>query len=380
MKLHAKVGKLADALALADLLLDHPDKLTKRTPALMAVHISVADDAAVFTANVLDFSINVKVTELQIVEPGEVVVALPALAALIAGFAPDITSTLTTTGANLFVTAAKARFRLPTLRTEDFPPSLTVDPEIARVEITGTDMAHLLDPIAVTANERVSFYLSGVLLHDVAGDLVSVATDGHQLIRVAIPAVEFSTDRRCMIPAKAVAVLKKLLKSSKSADPRSLVVLRRSKALFAVEAATFTFTSRLIDAEYPFYEKAIPQASGNTAVCNRKEFISALRRLIAVAAKDGAVGAMQWQTSGELDVFLPYQPDDGFDRIAAETCGHGQVAFPLTQMIALLDELTGDRIHLAIGDAGGPICISMGDQHFLALQTTCVFNFQRNAA
>src|SRR6516225_9852564 len=115
MKLYAKAGKLADALALADLLLDHPDKLTKRTPALMAVHISVADDAAVFTANVLDFSINVKVTEFEIVEPGEVVVALPALAALIAGFAPDITSTLTTTGANLFVTAAKARFRLPTL-------------------------------------------------------------------------------------------------------------------------------------------------------------------------------------------------------------------------------------------------------------------------
>ena len=43
-------------------------------------------------------------------------------------------------------------------------------------------------------------------------------------------------------------------------------MLRRSATLFAVEAARFAFVSKLIDAEFPAYQRLIPQQSSGNVI------------------------------------------------------------------------------------------------------------------
>jgi DNA polymerase III sliding clamp (beta) subunit (PCNA family) len=62
------------------------------------------------------------------------------------------------------------------------------------------------------------------------------------------------------------------------------------------------------------------------------------------------------------------------DQVAADTAGHGRVAFKISHGIQLLDALTGDCVHVDAGDsAGGPILITdPDDANFTAVQMPCV--------
>jgi DNA polymerase III sliding clamp (beta) subunit (PCNA family) len=114
MKITAKAGDLAEALALAELALTAIDPQAKKITALSAVHIQVADGIIMLTANILDFCITVK-TQAEILEPGEVAVSLKALSTLIAGFGKDVTVTMGAADKVATIAGNRGRFRLPTI-------------------------------------------------------------------------------------------------------------------------------------------------------------------------------------------------------------------------------------------------------------------------
>jgi DNA polymerase III subunit beta len=371
MKLAAKAGMLAEALALAELALAGlAPEMAKRIMALSAVRIHAADGVASFTSNILDFSVTTK-TEAEVLEPGEIAVSLKALSALVAGFSKDVAITISAADKVATITGDKGRFRLQTIPIDNMPARLELEQETS-VELETTDMLRLLTVIAAASTETTRYYLNGAFLHSVGGDLVAVATDGHQLMRMAVPAGVFSTDRSCIIPLKAATIIQKLLKKTKPGK----ITLRRSKALLMVQTPSITFITKLIDAEFPAYEQVIPKTSTNTVVCDSGELVAALKRLAAVTADSKTLVAMRWKGGRKLEVFLAEQPDDGHDLVAAETTGNGQVAAKLSLLTELLEEIAGDCIQLWTGGGGAPIVIRLvGDERLLALLMPCAHNF-----
>jgi DNA polymerase-3 subunit beta len=371
MKITAKAGELAEALALAELALAGlTPEMAKRITALSAVHVRAADGVMELTTNVLDFSVTVK-TAIEVTEPGEVAVSLKALSGLAAGFGKDVTVTLGTADKVATVAGGKGRFRLQTIPIDDMPARLELEQETS-IELATTDLVRLLTVTAAAATETTRYYLCGVYLHSAGGDLISVATDGHQLMRVTTPASVFSTDRSCIVPLKAATIIAKLLKKTKPEK----VTLRRSKALLMMETPDITFVTRLVDAEFPDYEKIIPKVASNIVTCASGDLVAALRRLAAVAADDKPLIALQWQGGQGLELFLARQPDDGHDAVAAETTGNGLLAAQLSLLAELLEEIDGDAISLSTSGAGAPIVIRLvGDGRLLALLMPCAHNF-----
>jgi DNA polymerase-3 subunit beta len=375
MKITAKAGDLAEALALAELALTGlAPEMAKRIVALSAVRIQAADGVVSLTANVLDFAITVK-AEAEIDEPSDIAVPLKALAGLVAGYSKDTTITISTADKVMTITGDNGRFRLPIIPIDDMPAVPELD--AANLELETADMLRLLAVIAAASTETTRYYLNGVFLHSVGSDLVAVATDGHQLIRMAVPAGVFSIDRSCIIPLKAATIIQKLLKKTKSEK----ITLRRSKVLLMMETPSITFITKLIDATFPDYEAVIPKASANVVTCDSSELIAALKRLAAVAdtadkSDKSALVALRWRDGQRLEVFLARQPDDGRDVVAAETTGNGQVAAKLSLLDTLLEEIDGDSISLSTDSAGAPIVIRLiGNERLLALLMPCAHNF-----
>lgn len=371
MKLTAKAGMLAEALALAELALSGlAPEMAKRMLALSAVRIHAADGVASFTSNILDFSVTTK-TEAEVLEPGEIAVSLKALSALVAGFSKDVAITVSAADKVATITGDKGRFRLQTIPIDDMPARLKLEQETS-IELETADLLRLLTVTATASTETTRYYLCGVYLHSAGGDLISVATDGHRLMRVTTPASALSIDRTCIVPLKAATVIQKLLKKTKPEK----VTLRRSKALLMVQTPGITFITKLIDAEFPAYEQVIPKASTNTVVCDNGEFVATLKRLAAVTADSNTLVAMRWKDGRKLEVFLAGQPDDGHDLVGAETSGNGQVAAKLSLLAELLEEIDGDCISLSTDGAGAPIVIRLvGDERLLALLMPCAHNF-----
>jgi DNA polymerase III subunit beta len=301
-----------------------------------------------------------------VIEPGQGAVSARRLAALQAGFGPGA-MTLTISAQAMVITCGNSVYRLPLL--PDPPAGLVIDPEIARMLMPTKDCLTLFEVLPAVGTERARFMLRGIYWHNVDGRLISVGADGTVLLRISVPADHLSSDCTLVIPAQAVTVLIRLLRQVKP----SQLTMRRSHAAFGVSAPGFDFVTAMIGTPYPDYQRVVPAASNKIARCARRDLIGALARLDAVAG-DLPLVALTWTESGPLRLFLPHQPDDASDIIAAETTGATKIALSLPRFAALISEFNCDRIHLEAADMGQGLMIRHGDK--LGVLASCQWNFE----
>ncbi len=374
MQLTAQAGELGPALGLAKLLVDDP-KLSK-IEALTAVRIRTGADTITITADVVDQALTIT-APATIEAPADFAVPGERLAALINALPSDATVKVAARDKAVNIICGRSRYQLPTIPLADLPASLAIDHESGAVTLDSEMMTRLLEPAWAAAHQDARYYLCGILLHTVGGDLVSVATDGCRLVRVTVPAGELSSDHSLVIPNRAVAILSKILKATKP----DTITLRRSRTLLEIETTQFIFVTKLIDGTFPSYETIVPPPSVNSAACDRAELIAALARLIAVAARIEKpaypIAALEWGDHDGLRLYLARQPDDGHDVIAAETRGRGQIAVSIRQFGEFLYNLKAGRIRIEVNGHGAIAVRVAGDAAVLALQMPTVWNFAR---
>jgi DNA polymerase-3 subunit beta len=371
MKIVATAGELAAALVLAATL--GSEKEAKVIPGLAATRL-IADGAVVtVAANVGDYAIALSASA-TVVEAGEVALPGARLAALIAGFAKDDLVEITTDDTVARISCERSHFRLPTIAPDLLPLPLALGEEIGKVELAREEAVRLLvRPRFAAADDRRRYYLNGILLHDIDGALAAVATDGHRLCRVIIPgAAGLSTDRRLIVAVKAAKVLAKLLGNRTN----ERIVLRRGRTLLAVEAASFIFICKLVDAEYPTYERVLPAAPVAIATVARDDLKRALARLAAAATPvdvGSPLAGLAWSDGSPLRLNLPRENGAAEDSIEAQACGGGRIALTINYLAEVADELTGERVRLEFTGANAALKITdPDDADLLTLQMPCL--------
>jgi DNA polymerase-3 subunit beta len=364
MKLIAPAAVLADALSLATAAV----RGNKKPAPIM--HIVADTDTVSFTCCDSDIAIHVTVAA-SISEPGEATVAADRLGGLVAALPTSSSITLSATETAIMIRCGGSRYRLPVYL--DAPTAISIDTEIAHVEISGSDLLYLFEVLPAAGTEAARFFLTGVYVHTVADQLVAVATDGTKLLRTCIAAEHFSEGRHLILPAKAVTALIRLIKQT---NPDK-VTLRRSGALFAVTGPGFEFITGLVDAKYPDYERVLPRASTNVALCRRSDLIGALARLDAVANVEPPLVALSWVDGGPLILSLPRQPGDATDFVAAEAKGAARIALSIPQLTAMVANFSSDRLHLEASGGYGPLALR-GERNKFGVLMGCRWNFDES--
>jgi DNA polymerase-3 subunit beta len=374
MKVALKAKPLAVQLSLAASLVD--SKLVKKIAALEAVHLVAREGAVTITTNALDHVLTTTIPVVAVEAAAEVAVSAMRLAALAAGFPPDCEITISSDDKMASIACGRSRFKLPTLPLGDLPPTPTIDQETGRVELERSELLALLSkPAFAISAEQTRFYLNGICMHDTKDGLAAVATDGHRFARAIVPnAGRLSQDRHLIIPKPAIRILLKLL-ADKATEA---VTLRRSKTLIEATAAGFSFVTKLIDAQYPAYERILPEPSGNAAIVGRADLRRALERIQAVAPETKAapmVGLLWAADAPALHVCVSGRRDLADDPITAETAGNGRIAFKINHGLELLDAIKGDRVRIdSSAVPGSPIHITdPADANFLIVQMPCVW-------
>jgi DNA polymerase-3 subunit beta len=343
-----QAGPLAAALSLAAMAAATSTK-NKSDP---LVHVTAERGDVSFTCSGPGIMIRA-VAEADIPEPGTVAVSAKRLDGLLSGFSSSTTISFKYAANALTITGGGARYRLP---VDPYPPDLlTIKDEIAAISISGTDLLALLDVLPAVDTEQTRFYLTGIRLHNIGDRLFADATNGEKLLRANVVAEHFSTDPRLIVPGKAAALLQRLIKSTKAPQ----VTLRRSRTLIAVTAPKFEFISRLIDYAYPDLNHVLPATSANFLTCAPADLTAALIRLAAVANGELPLVALFWVDGEPLRLFLPRQPNDAADFIAAETKGTARILVSLPLLTAMVANFNGARIELAV-NGDGPLALRGG--------------------
>ena len=162
-------------------------------------------------------------------------------------------------GTGVKVSAERFESRMPTLPREDFP-SL---PEVGRRRRSRRSRAaSLREMVAKTqfaiTGEDTRYYLNGALFVLRGDSMTLVATDGHRLALVNArrdPAVKGADEIKAILPRKTLSELSRLL-----TDDVDVQYERGENHLF-FEIGPRLLISRMIDGQFPAYEKVIPKAN-----------------------------------------------------------------------------------------------------------------------
>jgi len=253
------------------------------------------DGKIYMAATDLEIGIRVSVNG-QVADGGSITIPAKKFAAMVREI-PDSAEIHLVTNADgkVNITSGSAKFRIAGLPADEFPPLIPDTETEKQKELTGSgensqklhfmsmDADKLLGMIRMTSfavsREETRYFLNGVHVRFKPEKIVKMAaTDGKRLAVVTESvhdAVE--KERQGIIPIKTVERLRDMLISS------SIVRICLDDNRIIFDVGDTTLVSRLIEGEYPDYEKVIPSENGIRLTMGTEKLLSIVKRVGTMA-------------------------------------------------------------------------------------------------
>ena len=236
------------------------------------------------------------------------------------------------------IECGRSRFKLLGLPREEFPSFPAVKFDGAWKAAAGV-VQKLVSHVAFAASTEESRpILNGVLWELRPDRMRMVATNGHRLAKMDVPASGGST-ADLIVPPKALEQIRRLF----TADAE--VMVARSDNHIGFRAAGKVVFSRLIEGPYPNYEQVIPRENDKAATADKAAMSSALRRMSVVASDQ--THRIRLAFSGGTAKFSVQTPDLGEaqDELAVTYEGEPlEIGFNATYLLEILKYMPTDEV------------------------------------
>jgi DNA polymerase-3 subunit beta len=250
------------------------------------------------------------------------------------------------------VKVAADRFdsRMQTLPREDFPTL----PEAGTVPTATLSRASLKEMVAKThfaiTGEDTRYFLNGALFVLRPDGMSLVATDGHRLALVTAArdarGKKDEGEVRAILPKKTLGELSRLL----SEGDEDIRYERGENHLF-FDVGGRLLISRMIDGQFPAYERVIPKGNDKHIEFERDRLMSAVKRVALLSNERSRAVKFQIE-KGKVDV-TSSSPDLGEakETLPVEYSGSPmQICFNAQYVLDFLTAVTTDTIALDLKD------------------------------
>ena len=254
-------------------------------PILSNVLIEAKDNIITITAT--DLEVGLKSTyEAEILEEGKVTVSAKKLYEIIKELPDKEINFITKNNFWVEIKCGKSEFNLVGLSPEEFPkfPELNIEQNIINRNILSEMIEKTLFSIST---DETKFNLTGIFIKSKdknnGNNLVFVSTDGHRLSLIERN-IEYELDEKYkegfILPKKGIIELKKLLDIT---DSNIFTGIYDNN--FTVKNENTTLIMRMVDGDFPDYERVIPEKCENVAIINKDLFLHALKRISILSSE-----------------------------------------------------------------------------------------------
>ncbi len=246
------------------------------------------------------------------------------------------------------------RFRssLAVLPAVEFPRIDVLSPSLG-VEIKASDLRQLIEKVAFAmAQQDVRYFFNGMLFEFDGTVLRAVATNGQRLALAETP-VDVGEKHQCILPRKAVSEILRLIKGDGS------LKLAVNDNHLTVEYEGRRVVSRLIDATYPDYNKAIPANQPFRLVADRSNLRSALVRISILSNE--VYRNVKLEVSEQLLKLNANNPlqEEAEENLEVEYTGEViEIGFNVGYIIDVLSAVSGDQVSISLSDSASPILLT----------------------
>ena len=208
--------------------------------------------------------------------------------------------------------------------------------------------------------------MNGILIKTTADDngtrLIMVATDGHRLCVADRELSGASSDvltKGVIFPKKGIFELKKMTEEE---DTDILLGFMDNNAV--LKKGNTTIVMRLVDGEFPDYNRVIPTGNDNFLTVNREQFLHSLKRM-AILSSEKFKGIKFDISSTRLEISSS-NPELGEAREELEIVYNGSdivARFNARYLIDVLNVLTVENVVLKLRDEMSPAILTPGEEH-----------------
>jgi DNA polymerase-3 subunit beta len=331
-------------------------------PVLSNILVETVDEGLRVRGTDLDISVSVQ-TPADVDRQGAITVPAKKVAE-IARELPDAPVQLQSEGGRVSVVCGKAKFRLNSLPSDEYPSF----PELPFAEgwkLRSGELQRLSGHTSfAVSSEETRPVLNGVLWQLRGHEMRMVATNGHRLATMAVKLEAATADADLIVPPKALQQVERLF------DAGDELQIARSESHLGFRTERTEVYTRLIEGPYPNYEQVLPKDNDKECTADCSQLAAALRRVAIVASDqthrvrlhftpERLALAVQTPDLGEAEDELP----------VVYNAGELEIGFNANYLLEVLRYMTSDEVKITLAAPERPATFEPvgGEEDYLCL-------------
>ena len=318
------------------------------SPVLANVLLNLEEDRLVITGTDQEVEITVVITDVVVFVPGEVTVPARKLLDICKSLPAGSEMSAIRDGERVAVDSGRFNSFLATLPVSEFPSIQTSVFDVS-IELPVEDLKRLLHRTSFAmAQQDVRYFFNGVLLEMLDGVIRLVATNGQRLATSCVK-TEGKGSHQFIIPRKGLGELVRVLDE----DSGELVTLNFTANHMQVDRGNVRLITKLIDATYPDYSRAVPIGGDKVVLADRRLLKEALSRT-AILSNELYRNVRLMLREGKLDMHANNpQQEEAEETVTVGYEGEGlEIGFNVSYMIDALSAMKGETVRMTFSDPG----------------------------
>ncbi len=341
-----------------------------QTPVLAGIHIKAEGSMLELQSTNLSLGIIVKIgvnTEI----PGEIVISGKYLQEIARKLPSDMV-TMTNEGETgvVKITSGNASFNLLSMNAEDFPKVKPPETYATFRVKSGIIKDAIRRTAYACSNDDTRPIFTGCYFEINGSSFNLVATNTHRLALVKQHIADDVGELRFIVPGQ---ILRDLYKMIDSTDPGSIVTVDCGMKFAAFTFDNVYLTTRLIDGQFPPYEKVIPRESTTFAVVNVAEMLETVDR-VSLISKETEYNTIRFYFSAQDGLHISSNsPEVGRsdEWVNAKIEGEDvDISFNVLYIADVLKALDSEECRIALTKSLAPADIrEVGNDNFIYVVT-----------
>lgn len=334
-----------------------------KTPSPILTGIFLSAEGNQLQLQATDYEIGIKCTiEAQVDEPGSIVLSGRYFQEMVRRLPGDHVQIATSQeDRTIKITSNFAQFNLLSLPAEEFPVLKALSDENV-LTVKDNVLKDLIKKtvFACAADEARPIFTGGLLEADADG-IRMVATNTHRLALKRDNLDNNDKNIRMIIPSKILSELARLLTSEIPVDVN--IYWHRNQVAFEFEHVYII--SRLIEGQFPDYNKVIPASFATNITVKSSEFMDAVER-VSLLARDSDYNVIKFSFKEDSVTITSNNPDIGkaTETVPSHMDGNElDIAFNAKYVADILKNINSEKLVFSLNTPLSPACIKPIDDH-----------------